>query len=741
MRMLGYMHTALQSLVKALEEQPQVSALSLAVLPEQERWQVLEGFNATQRSYPTQKLVHELFEEQVERTPGHVAVSYEDQSLTYEELNRRANQLARHLRGKGVGPDQLVGICVERSVEMVVGLLGILKAGGAYVPLDPDYPAERLQYMLEDSTPQVLLTQERLRERLPRNSSEVIALDSAWHEIAGQPTENPEREVVGLRDSHLAYVIYTSGSTGRPKGVMVEHRSVVNLWRALTPIYGTSDPSLRVGVNAPFTFDASVKQFIQLFSGSTLYIVPSELRLDSRQCLSFIRSNHIGGIDCTPSQLSSWVSAGLLELELQRPLTVLVGGESIEATLWGDLSRSATIQFYNVYGPTECTVDTTAARFSDTPEVPSIGRPLENVSVYLLDGRGNPVPVGVSGEMYVGGVGVARGYLNRAELTAQRFVEDPFSKTPQARMYKTGDLGRWRADGTIEYLGRNDQQVKIRGFRIELGEIESQLLRHEQVKEAVVVAREEAPGEKRLVAYVIAQGEAGGEGALTAEALRAHLKPVLPDYMVPSAFVMLESFPLTSSGKLDRHALPAPEQGAYVSRQYEGPQGEVEEILAGIWQTLLKVERVGRQDNFFELGGHSLLIVQMLERLRRVGLSAEVRRVFESPTLSDLAEVLSRETAVQFEVPANLIPAGSEQITPQMLPLVELESEHLERIVASVPGGAGNIQDIYPLAPLQEGILFHHLLDQQGGDTYARAMLLSCHPGRGCKGLSRPCRR
>jgi aryl carrier-like protein len=380
--------------------------------------------------------------------------------------------------------------------------------------------------------------------------------------------------------------------------------------------------------------------------------------------------------------------------------------------------------FFNGYGPTETTVVASIHQCDPLEEgAPPIGRPTVNTQIYILDTQGQPVPVGVAGELYIGGVGVARGYLNRPDLTAERFVADPFGPSG-GRLYKSGDLGRWRSDGTIEYLGRNDHQVKIRGFRIELEEIEAQLRGHSLVKEAAVVAREdtERSGEKRLVAYVIAQQSQAAPGA---EELRGHLKGVLPEYMVPSAFVVLEKLPLTPSGKLDQGALPAPDVGAYASGHYQAPLGEVEEILAGIWQQLLHVERVGRCDNFFELGGDSLLIVRLRERLRRVELSMQLRHVFESPTLADLASALTRGEVGQIEVPANLIPPGCESITPEMLPLVALQPEHIERIVQSVPGGAANIQDIYPLAPLQEGIVFHYLLDQQGGDPYVLSVMLS----------------
>jgi amino acid adenylation domain-containing protein len=735
-RVIRHVERAMQSLVHALEEWPDIPAVRLTTLPENERHRVLELFNATRTAYPA-GLIHEAFEEQVECTPDVVAVVHEAQSLTYGELNAKANQLAHYLRERQVGPDQPVGLCVERGPEMVVGLLGILKAGGAYVPLDPSHPPERLQYMLGDTASRVLLTQAHLRERLPSVGGKVIALDEQWSEISQQPCDNLDATALGLGSHHLAYVIYTSGSTGEPKGVMIEHRHVLNLWQGLESAYRQSAPCRRVALNASPNFDASVQQFVQLLSGRTLFVIPQKYRRDASMVLRFFAENQIHGVDCTPSQLKTWISTGLLEAAGFPLHLVLVGGESIDGELWHSLTRCSGIDFYNVYGPTECTVDCTVARLEGGATAPHIGRPMQNRHVYVLDQHLHPVPMGVTGEIYIGGAGVARGYLNRPALTAERFVADPYSADPQARMYATGDLGRWRVDGTIEYLGRNDQQVKIRGLRIELGEIEAQLARHESIKQAVVLVREigpwsnderamrtqpYVPGEKRLVAYVVPQM---AEASPRVAALRTHLLRALPEYMVPSAFVMLESLPLTPNGKLDRKALPAPELGACRSRQYEPPQGEIETVLAEIWQELLHVERVGRHDNFFELGGHSLLIVQMLERLRRVGLSAQIQRVFDSPTLAHLSAALTQKVVGQVEVPPNLIAPGCEQITPEMLPLVQLEREHIERIVQTVPGGAANIQDIYPLASLQEGVLFHHLLNPQGGDAYARVILFS----------------
>jgi amino acid adenylation domain-containing protein len=643
-RVVDYMSTATLSLVEALEGASQTLALSLAILPEPERHEVIEAFNATAAPYRQDKLLHELFEAQAERTPQTVAVMHEGQSLTYAELNSRANRLARYMRAQGVGPGRPVGLCVDRSVDLVVGMLAIWKAGGAYVPLDPDYPAERLGAVLGDAAPSMVLTQEQLHGKLPPTMAEVVSLDTQRNEIARSSAGNLDPRSFGMRSDHLAYVIYTSGSTGQPKGVMVEHRHVASLWQSLEHLYRQSAPCERIGVNASFSFDASVKQFIQLLSGRTLVLVPQEMRWDAPALLRFIEAQRIDGIDCTPAQLRTWIDAGLLEQGAYRLRMVLVGGEPIEAALWNTLTQCTGTDFYNVYGPTESTVDTTAARVNGDASTPHIGRPMENRQVYLLDSHDQPVPIGVIGEIHIGGAGVARGYLNCPELTGQRFIRDPFSADPQARMYKTGDLGRWRPDGTIEFLGRNDQQVKIRGFRIELGEIEAQLTRHSEVREAVVLAREDVPGEKRLVAYVTLQGES----APSVESLREHLKALLPEYMVPSAFVTLERLPLTPNGKLDRKALPAPELDAYVTRRYEPPQGEVEEILAGIWQELLKVERVGRHDNFFELGGHSLLAMRALSRVRqRLNIDLPIKALFDAPVLEALAVRLKADQDTQ----------------------------------------------------------------------------------------------
>jgi amino acid adenylation domain-containing protein/thioester reductase-like protein len=712
-RVVRYLVTAVSSLVDALEGGPLLPASCLTIMPDTERDLVLKEFNATQAEYLRQHTIHGLFEEQVTRTPTEVAIVFENETLTYTQLNARANQLAHTLRAKGVLGGQLVGICVERSLEMMVGLLGILKAEGAYVPIDPNYPPERVAYMLEDTAPKVLLTQERLRSLFLGTAVQVLSLDTDWGEVELQSAENPNAASPELRSQHLAYVIYTSGSTGRPKGVMVTHRSLGNLVSWHIHAFGLKVGS-RTSSSAGVGFDATTWEvWPSLCCGGCLVLAPARASGDPQELLGWWRDQTLDVSFLVTPLAELAYATGRFNAGLS---TLLIGGDRLRS--WPGLLPDEQ-RLINNYGPTETTVVATSGQLYKDDAVLHIGKPISNTQVYILDAEMQPIPVGVIGELYIGGAGVAQGYLNRPDLTAERFAADPFGDA-EGRLYRTGDLGRWRPDGTIEYLGRNDHQVKIRGFRIELEEIETQLSRHPQVKDAVVLARESARGEMRLVGYVVSRELAPG-----IEELRGYLKELLPDYMVPGAFVVLESLPLMANGKLDRKALPAPEEGSHERRLYEAPQGEVENILAGIWQELLRVDRVGRQDHFFELGGHSLLIVQMLERLRRVGLSTQVKRVFDSPALVDLAVVLTREVVGNVEVPPNRIPEGCEKITPEMLPLVELDEEHIEKIVRSVPGGAANIQDIYPLAPLQEGILFHHLLDEQKVDPYARSMLLS----------------
>jgi amino acid adenylation domain-containing protein len=583
----------------------------------------------------------ELFAAQVARTPDAPAVSYDGRTLSYAQLDARANQVAHRLIGLGVKPDERVAICVERGVDMIIGVVGILKSGAGYVPLDPSYPLDRLSYMLADSQPMALLTQASVRPLLGSLSVPVVELEDAT--LVQESTQAPS---VALNSSHLAYMIYTSGSTGQPKGVMIEHRSPVNFWRAMqATTHREVAQGSRIGLNAAYAFDMSLKGLLQLLSGHCVLPIPQSIRASGPAMLEFIEAQKIDSLDSTPSQLEGLLAAGLLEGEGHRPVSVLLGGEPIGPKMWTQLHSAKRTHFHNMYGPTECTVDATIGSIREATGGPVIGKPIVNTPVYILDAGGEPVPVGVAGELHLGGVQVARGYWNRPELTAERFVRDPFSADPQARMYKTGDLGRWLADGTIEYLGRNDFQVKIRGFRIELGEIEAKLLACDGVREAVVIAREDVEGDKRLVAYAVM--EPGIE--LSVAALREALSNDLAEYMVPSAFVALEALPLTPNGKLDRKALPAPDQAAVLTREYAAPQGEIETAIADIWQDLLSIERVGRNDHFFELGGHSLLAMQLMVRVReQFHVDVPLRGLFEQPVLHVLADAVRAQQMMEF---------------------------------------------------------------------------------------------
>ncbi|MDC9594349.1 non-ribosomal peptide synthetase, partial [Xenorhabdus sp. IM139775] len=725
-RIIRYLVTALHSLMEALIQHPQQPILSLSVLPAAERQQVLMDFNATQADFPQNALIHQLVEAQAAQHPDATALIFEEQTLNYGELNRRANQLAHHLIALGVRPDDRIAICAERSLELIVGLLAILKAGGAYLPLDPTYPAERLAYMLDDAAPVVLLTQTGQRDKLSGTLLTVLLdhlLDDQDPRLAAQPADNPDAQALGLTARHLAYVIYTSGSTGQPKGVMVEHRNVLRL--LINNGFADITPNDCLAHCANISFDAATWEvWSGLVHGARILLIPEKILLqpdDFGRCLS---AQGISALFLTSALFNHY--AHLIGPSLAGLRYVLFGGEQTDTRPAISLRAEYPPQYLlHVYGPTETTTFATAyvipeAEDKDGRQDIPIGRPISNTQIYLLDKHGQPVPLGVAGEIYIGGAGVARGYLNRPELTAERFLRDPFSADTQARMYKTGDLGRWQPDGNIEYLGRNDFQVKLRGFRIELGEIEARLMQCHGVREAVVLVREDATGQKHLVAYLRPQE---GIELLPAE-LRQQLAQHLADYMLPSAFVMLDAFPLTPNGKLDRQALPAPDGSAVITRHYEAPVGEVEIALAQIWQDLLGLEHVGRHDHFFELGGHSLLIVSLMERLHKLGWRLEVRSVFDAPILRALAQtLLSPENAPPaFAVPPNLIPADCTVITPDMLPLVSLTHTEIATLSAVIPGGAGNVQDIYPLAPLQEGILFHHLLQTQGDDYLLRSL-------------------
>ena len=722
-RVCAYMHRALEELVAALENAPGAPLRSLDVLPDEERRRLLEEWSGPHVEYPADASLHSLFEAQVRRTPDAVAVVFEDEWLSYRDLDARANRLARHLGKHGVGRDTPVALCAERSLEMVVGMLGILKAGGAYVPIDPDLPRERAAYMLDETQSPVVLIQQRFQSRIPPVPGRAtVCLDADWPAIAREVATPVPGEATA---TDIAYVIYTSGSTGRPKGVMVPHSAICNhmLWMQRVHPLGQEEAVLQ---KTPFGFDASVWEFFApLLAGARLVMARPGGHLDPDYLVRTILAQKVSTLQLVPSQLRMLLAEPGFSRCAPPLRHVYCGGEPLTRDLCDAVrAKLPQARLHNLYGPTEATIDATSwdCPAAEAPAVIPIGSPIDNVRAYVVSPQMQLSPVGVPGEIFIGGAGLARGYLKQLELTAERFMPDPFN--PGGRLYKTGDLARHLPDGAIEYLGRTDFQVKIRGQRIELGEIEAVLDKHPAVGQSVVMAREDTPGDQRLVAYVVAKAEAPG-----APELKEHLASQLPQYMVPAAFVTLEAFPLTSSGKVDRKALPAPDGAAYATRGYEAPVGEVEEKLAGIWAEVLKLERVGRHDNFFELGGHSLLAITLIERMRRAGLHAQVRALFVTPTLAELALAMGGESGL-VEVPPNGIPADCAAITPEMLPLVTLTPGEIARIVAQVPGGARNIQDIYPLAPLQEGILFHHLMAREGDPYLLRALYSFDNRGR-----------
>ncbi|HEY0604050.1 MAG TPA: amino acid adenylation domain-containing protein, partial [Herpetosiphonaceae bacterium] len=627
-----------QRLLEAIVADPEQRIDRLPLLTDAEQHQLLATWNATTTPMPEARCLHELVAAQAERTPDAVAVTAGRQALTYADLNGRANQLAHYLSAQGVGPDVLVALCVERSLEMVVGLLGILKAGGAYVPLDPAYPAERLQYMLSHSRAPVILTQAALVTRLPEHQAQVVCLDADWERLADQPTANPPQ--TGLPEQ-LAYIIYTSGSTGQPKGVLVAHRGQVNLALAQRAVCAVT-PDSRVLQFASLSFDASIWEVVMaLMAGAQLELLPSGPPLLGAGLAAFLADRAITHVTLPPSVLATLPAHALPDLE-----TVIVAGEACPVEL---VQRWATgRRFINGYGPTETTVCATLGMLAPDAPTVSIGRPLANTQVYVLDGQLQPVPIGVTGELYIGGVGVARGYLHRPDLTAERFLPDLFSPNPGARLYRTGDLARYRRDGTLEFMGRVDHQVKLRGFRIELGEIESVMRRHPAVDDALVILHDE-----RLVAYVVVSHDNGDDGdrsegswrpgenhGFGSSELRAFLATRLPTYLVPSAFVLLDGWPLTPNGKIDRRALPDPDTHRLpIETAFVAPGTPVETTLARIWAEVLRVETVGVHDNFFALGGDSILSIQIVARATQAGLRLTPRQLFQHQTIAELALV------------------------------------------------------------------------------------------------------
>jgi amino acid adenylation domain-containing protein/non-ribosomal peptide synthase protein (TIGR01720 family) len=630
---IARMTSHFQTLLAAIIANPNQPIGELPLLSQQERHQLLVEWNDTYTPYPKSKCIHELFEEQVEKTPYAIAVVYEDESLTYQQLNLRANQLAHYLQTLGVGAEVLVGICVERSPLMLVGLLGILKAGGAYVPLDPAYPQERLAFMLEDAQVSVLLTQESLVPTLPPHKAQVICLDS--NRAFSTSKENlPHTTTTG----NLAYVIYTSGSTGRPKGVQIEHRGLLNLvfWHQQAFAVSSVD---RVTQVAGVAFDACGWEiWPYLTAGASIHFPDDETRLYPEQLRDWMLLKAI-----TISFLPTPMAEKMLSLNWPPNAalrTLLTGGDQLHQYP----STSHPFEVVNNYGPTENTVVTTSGTVPKRQQAlsPAIGRAIANTQIYVLDSRLQPVPIGVTGELYISGESLARGYLHRLDLTAERFIHNPFA--PEGRLYRTGDLVRYRADGNIEFLGRIDNQVKIRGFRIELSEIEAILTQHPQVRDAVANAREDIPGVKSLAAYIIPESTQP-----TSNELRQFLKSKLPSYMVPASFTFLEALPITPNGKVDRRALPLPEFEFDESTGFVSPHTHTQEVLAKIWRDVLVLKKVGIHDNFFELGGDSIISMQIIAKANQSGLKLTPKQLFQHQTIAELAAVAGTINTVKSE--------------------------------------------------------------------------------------------
>src|SRR5258706_5917242 len=649
-RMLGHF----QNLLEGIVSNPEQRISGLRLLSETEKCQLLVEWNDTSREYPSDRCIHELFEEQVERTPDAPAVVFDEQQLTYRELNNQANRLAHYLQNNGVGVESLVGICLERSIDLIVGLLGILKAGGAYVPLDPSYPKERLAFMLRDSAAQVLITEHALVDQFPDCGAKMIFLDRYSAKIG----EESDRNGAGhATPDSLAYVIYTSGSTGEPKGVAVSQRAINRLVINSDYLQITSADVMAQGSNV--SFDAATFEIWgALLNGARLVSIAKDTLLSPPALFSAIERHGITTLFLTTPLFNQMVEQ--IPSALGKLRNLLFGGEAADPRRVDGLLRNGPpVRLLHVYGPTETTTFASwhlvYSVSEDATSIP-IGKPIVNTEIYILDSHLDPVPIGVAGELHIGGVGLARGYLNRPELTSEKFIDHSFNGEPTRRLYKTGDLARYLPDGNIEFIGRIDNQVKIRGFRIELGEVEATLGRHLAIREAVVLAREDSPGDRRLVAYVVAAPDC----APSINELRDLLQQKLPEYMVPSAFVILKELPLNPNGKLDRKALPAPDQSRFeMDENYFVPRTPVEEILATIWAGILMLDKVGIHDNFFQLGGHSLLATQVISRVNDTfAIGLPLRRLFETPTIAGLAA----------SIDASLTAKSDTQSIPPMVP-------------------------------------------------------------------------
>lgn len=611
-----------------------------SLLTDSLRHQILVEWNNTSVDYPEDLLVHQLFEAQVEHEPDAIAATFNGKHLTYALLNNRANQVANYLRTLGVKPGTLVAIALDRSFDMIICLLGVLKAGGTYVPVDPEFPQERLRFIFEDTQVSILLTQQKFVVEMSKYNTTIVRIDADWPKIAIQPGTN----LVNYTTSdNLAYIIYTSGSTGKPKGVQIPHSALTNFLYSMQHQPGLTSHDTMLSVTT-ITFDiAALELYLPLLVGARIVIVPRTIAADAKLLAGVLEENAATVMQATPATWHLLLSANW---QGKPDLKILCGGEALTSSLANQLLPRCR-ELWNMYGPTETTVWSTMHRISTKDEKILIGRPIANTEIYLLDTQLQPVPIGVEGELYIGGKGLASGYLNRPGLTTERFIPHPFRSEPAARLYRTGDLARYQSNGNIEYLGRIDHQVKIRGFRVELGEIETILSEYSALQQAVVVASEGSLGIKRLIAYVVAQQQT----LPTTSELRNYLKQRLPEYMVPSAFILLQDLPLTPNGKVDRLALPIPNQSRLtLGTNFVPPHSSVEVILANIWIDVLNIKQVGIYDNFFELGGDSLLGVRIIARSNRANLQITLKQLYQYPTIAELAQLVDIIPTVRAEL-------------------------------------------------------------------------------------------
>jgi amino acid adenylation domain-containing protein len=698
--------------ISAIQDTHGARLPEIAMFSGEETHYLLHELNHTQTLQKQGQLVHEVIEKQAAQYPSRVAVKFGEGHLTYAELNKRANQLAHYLIAQGVKTESLIGICVERSMEMVVALLGVLKAGAAYVPLDPNYPQDRIQYMIDDANLATIITYSHLPVCNMVNRSEALCLDDSLviSIISEQPTDNPDPNRLGLTTSNLIYVLYTSGSTGNPKGVMVEHQSLMNTLRDTASNFKISDSST-ILQSTSMNFDGgSWVIWVSLIHGACV-LVSDDLAMYGESIEDSINLHQVTHLMMTPSSVML-----VKEDEVDSLKTIIVAGEAFNPQLLTKWQNR--VDLFNAYGPTEASICATIFKLNTDNSVISIGKPLKNTSAYVLSDSLDLLPANVVGELYLGGAGLSRGYLNRPNFTADKFVPNPFYEKSASNsselLYKTGDMVRWLADGNLEYVGRIDDQIKIRGFRIELGEIENTLSLHKNVKHCVVIAKESITGSKVLIAYVVLNRELLKE-KLIGEEFRQFLSKKLPEHMVPTHFISLESLPLTNNGKINKEALPDADL-TLSKREFIAPSTETESTLCDVCQELLNIERIGVTDNFFALGGHSLMVVKLVSRLQKRGILMSVHHIFSSKSLEELAQLIdidSERLDPQIRAQENLIPIGCNDISADMLPLVELNKEEIQTIVTQIPGGASNIEDIYPLGPLQEGILFHYNIDKE----------------------------